>query len=226
MSTNMFTGLAEAYPTLQRIPDDDGSWLLARSSILSGLAREATFLVALPYRSGPGPRAWGFWTTPDASWWIGPRHCNFQDGSICAFAPDDGAWFEGGDLRTLIDLYSVWALRHLHLEIFGRWPGRQYGLLGADPRVNAYYRQIECKDDELCGCGSDTRRYSDCCKPADLQWDPIEQMQRFLHHVQGGFTSRRPPQPVVDFIECRNAPPKIADVHLQMASTGLFRSAF
>src|SRR5258707_5411496 len=52
------TRLAEAYPTFRAFPDDDGMWLLARSSIISGLAREATFLVALPYRFGPGPCAW------------------------------------------------------------------------------------------------------------------------------------------------------------------------
>jgi hypothetical protein len=211
--------LAEAYPTLQTFSDNDGMWLLARSSIISGLGREATFLVALPNRSGPGPRAWGFWTAvAESPKWIGPRHTNFQDGSICAFAPDEGAWSEGDDLRTLFDLYSVWALRHLHLEVLGRWPGKQYGLLGADQRVQAYYRQRECNDDELCGCGSETRRYSDCCKASDLQWNVIELMGIFLRHIPGGFGSRQPLTSVVGFIEGRSAIPKIADVHLQFAS--------
>jgi hypothetical protein len=39
------TRLAEAYPTVRTFPDDDGMWLLANSSIISDLAREATFLV-------------------------------------------------------------------------------------------------------------------------------------------------------------------------------------
>jgi hypothetical protein len=212
------TRLAEAYPTFRGFPDDDGMWLLASSSIISGLAREATFLVALPYRSGPGPRAWGFWTAAAETSWIGPRHTNFQDGSICAFSPDEKVWSEGGDLRTLLDLYSVWTLRHLHLEVFGRWPGKQYGLFDADPRVQAYYRRIECKDNELCGCGSETRRYSECCKPSDMQSHFIEVAGLFLHHTQGGFNTRRPPPSVVGFIEGRSALPKIADVHLQMAS--------
>jgi hypothetical protein len=193
-------------------------WLLARSSIISGLARDATFLVALPYQSGAGPRAWGFWTAIGLPKWIGPRHTNFQDGSICAFSPDDGAWFEGGDLRTLLDLYSVWTLRNLHFEVFGRWPGKQYGLFGADPRVQAYYRQIECNDDELCGCGSETRRYVDCCKPSDVQWNAIELMSIFLRHVPGGFSTRRPPPSIVEFVEGRSALPRIADVHLQITS--------
>lgn len=210
--------LVEAYPTLRTFPDDDGMWLLARSSIISGLARETTFLVALPYRSGAGPRAWAFWTASGRSTWIGPRHTNFQDGSICAFSPEDGAWSDGGDLRTLLDLYSVWTLRHLHLEVFGRWPGRQYGLYGADPRVQAYYRQKECEDDELCGCGSETRRYAECCKPSDLQWNVLELMSLFIRQIEGGFSSRRPPASVVGFIEGRSALPKIADVHIQIAS--------
>ncbi len=208
------TRLGEAYPSLQVFPDNDGAWLLAKSSIISGLARKATFLVALPYRSGLGPRAWAFWTAADeTNTWIGSRHTNFQDGSICAFSPHEGAWSEGGDLRTLLDLYSVWTLRHLHLEVFGRWPGRQYALLGSDPKVQAYYRQLECQDDELCGCGSETHRYSECCKPSDLKRDFIEIAALFLRHIEGGFQSRRPPHSIVDFIERRVSLPKIADVH-------------
>jgi hypothetical protein len=213
------TRLAEAYPTLQTFPDDDGMWLLARSAIISGLAREATFLVALPYRSDVGPRAWGFWTADGRHWWIGPRHTNFQDGSICAFSPADGAWSDGDDLRTLLDLYSVWAFRHLHLEFFGRWAGKQYTVYGAHPLVQAYYRRIECQDDELCGCGSETRRYADCCKPYDHQLDIIKLMPIFLRHVPGGFTSRQPPASITGFVEGQSSLPRIADVHLQIVAT-------
>jgi len=191
-------------------------WLHATSAILSGLARTATFIVALPFRPGAGPRAWGFWNAAGQYCWIGPRHTNFQDGSICAFAPSDGAWSEGADLRTLLDIYSVWALRHLHLEVFGRWPGKQYALFGGSPKVQAYYRRIECKDDELCGCGSEARRYAECCKPSDLHWDLTQLMPLFLHEVKGGFSSRRPPPSIVDLVEGRSALPRIADVHLQL----------
>jgi hypothetical protein len=212
------TRLVEAYPTAQTFADDDGLWLLAKSAIISGLAREATFLVALPYRSGLGPRAWSFWTAAGRPSWIGPRHTNFQDGSICAFAPTDGTWSEGDELTTLLDLYSVWALRHLHLEVFGRWPGKQYGLQGADPRIQAYYRRIECKDGELCGCGSETLRYAECCKPSDLRLNVIELMSLFGRQVEGGFAGRRPPTSVGDFISARSALPRIAEVHLLIAS--------
>lgn len=209
------TQLVEAYPTLQTFQDEDGMWFLAKSSIISGLTQEATFLVALPYRSSLGPRSWGFWTAAGQFSWIGPRHTNFEDGSVCAFSPDDGAWSEGDDLRTLLDLYSVWALRHLHLEVLGRWPGKQYSLYGADPALQAYYRRIECKDDELCACGSVTRRYAECCKLSDVQLNLIELMSRFAGI---DFKSRRPPSSIIGFLEGRSDLPRMADVHLQFDS--------
>jgi len=209
--------VTEAYPSLRTFPDDDGMWLLARSSIIPGLEREATFLVALPYRSEVGPRAWGFWAAAGSCSWIGPRHTNFQDGSICAFSPNDGAWFDGGDLRTLLDLYSVWAARHLYLEVFDRWPGKQYGLTGADPLAQAYYRLRECKDNELCGCGSESRPYAECCKPSARRME-LKGASRFLRHVPGGFSTRQPPLSVVEFVEGRSEIPRMKCVHLQIAT--------
>lgn len=211
------TRLGAAYPTLRTFPDEVGMWLLVNSTVIAGLNREATFLVALPYEPGFGPRAWGFWRSPARTTWIGPRHTNFFDGSICAFSPDDGAWLEGGDLRTLVDLYSVWALRQLHLEVFGRWPGKQYALSAPDPRVQAYYRLIECKEGELCGCGSETRRYAECCRSSDLRWNFAQLAAAFLKNT-GGFHTRQPPASVVDFMEGDAAVPQMADVHLQIAS--------
>ena len=205
----------EAYPTLAAFPDKDGLWLLVKSSILPGLTREATFLVALPYRKGAGPRAWGFWTATNRSpMWIGPRHTNFEDGTICAFAPNDGAWTEGGDLRTLLDLYTVWAARRLFLEIFGLWPGKQYALIGSPLALQVHYRLSECRDDELCGCGSETLRYADCCKPGDLKWNRLQLIEHFMRTIPGGFASRKPPRQVVEFIDGRASLPPMVDVHL------------
>lgn len=213
------TQLGEAYPSLQTYPDKDGMWLLAKSSVIADLDREATFLVAVPYRAGIVPRAWAFWTGDGPLRWIGPRHTNFQDGSVCAFSPNDGAWEEGGDLRTLLDLYSVWVMRHLYLEAFDRWPGRQYALVGSDPKVSAYYRRTECEDDELCGCGSETRRYADCCKPSDHNRNFIELAAAFSNQIPGGFSSRQPPQAVADVIGGKWPPPPIEEVHLQLGGS-------
>ena len=216
---NQLTRLAEAYPTLQPFSDDDGIWLQAESSILSGLARKAIFLVALPYKIGLGPRAWGFWSSGNRFWWIGPRHTNFLDGSICAFAQIDQVWSEGGDLRRLLDIYSGWTLRHLYLEVCGRWPGKQYALLDADPLVQAFYRRMQCKSDELCGCGSNSRRYAECCMPHDLRLNLVQLTTHFKRHIEGGFESRKPPDPIESFVNGRSTLPRMADVHLLIGSS-------
>ncbi|QDC36033.1 hypothetical protein [Sphingobium fuliginis] len=211
--------LEAAYPALRVFPDDDGMWLQAESSILSGLEYGATFLVALPFAPGAGPRAWGFWNDPGGSLWIGPRHTNFFDGSICAFSPVDNVWAEGGNLTSLMDLYTVWAFRHLHLEVLGRWPGRQYSLPPPNEVLNPYYRLVQCQDAELCGCGSLTARYVECCKPKDLRSDFGRLAQEFVRRMGGKLGDRQPPQPVVDFVEGGGSTPKIRDVHNLMAAT-------
>ena len=152
--------LRDAYPGTKVWHQAEGMWLLTESSVLSGLDRTATFLTAIPYTLRAPQKSWGFWTTPVYSEWIGPRHTNFGDGSICAFNPKDGTWMPGGSLTSLIDLYTVWALRHEHLRVFGRWPGRQ-----AVPHV--YERLSESHPDELCGCDKYGRHYAECCLPHD-----------------------------------------------------------
>jgi hypothetical protein len=191
-------------------------WLLAKSAILAGLPRQATFLIGVPHRPGLDPKAWGYWCEPSGYRPIGSRHTNFDDGSICAFAPDDNVWSEGGDLTTLIDVYSVWALRHLHLEAYGRWPGKQYALSGAAPGAQAFYRLRECNDSELCGCGSETATYAECCKSRDSKYSFVEMAHAFLKAAPGGFTSRRPPDVVTDFVSGRAGAPRLRDVHVQM----------
>lgn len=208
--------LKEAYPSAQLHPDEKGTWLVADSLVLTGLPHRVTFLVALPDRPGAGVRGWAYWRGADGPVWIGPRHTNFQDGSICAFSADDHAWDEGGDLRTLLDLYTVWALRHLHLAHLGRWPGKQYALLHGHPHLQAYYRRVECRPDELCGCGSESRRYADCCGPSDQKANFIALASLFLRHVDGGFASRRPPESVVRSLDRGTPLPPIEEVHLQL----------
>jgi hypothetical protein len=85
---------------------------------------------------------------------------------------------------------------------------------GADARVQAYYRLIECKDDELCGCGSETRRYAECCKSSDLQLNLAEIAPMFLRTASGGFQTRSPPRSVIDFIEGRATLPRLQDIHV------------
>lgn len=203
-----------AYPGATLTPDEHGVWLSARSQLLAGLGREAIFLIALPDTPEVEPRGWGFWQQGGEIEWIGDRHTNFFDGSVCAYSStNDRAWSVGGDLRTLLDLYSVWALRHLHLAVIGRWAGRQYALLDADGRPLPYYRLVEFKDDELCSCDSGVR-YGACCKPRDLAHNLLAAMRRFQALHQGrGIHDRRPPEHIIRCICDGDDLPRIYNVH-------------
>jgi hypothetical protein len=179
-------------------------WLLVRSSVLPGLNKEAAFLVAVPFAEGAFPRAWGFWQTAEGPQWIGRRHTNFPDGSVCAFVPESGVWRVGDSLASLLDFYSVWALRQLYLEEFKRWPGRQYS-------SHPFYRLIEFKDDELCDCDTGGR-YGSCCKPNDLAQDLIALKAGFEAKMGCRITDRVPPLAVVAFMSGTAPLPKVRDL--------------
>ena len=74
----------------------------------------------------------------------------------------DGTWNYGDPVVALLDLFSVWALRHLFFDQFGRWPGPQASF-------SPFERLREYRDDEFCGCAVPMGRYAHCCKPNDLQ---------------------------------------------------------
>lgn len=157
-------------------------WLLIEVHPLPALPDRALLLVYYPLSRTDWPRAWAWWHT---GVWIGPRHSNFPDGSICSHAKADGVWRPGDPLLGLLDLYSVWVLRHLHLRYVGRWPGHQ------DVRI-AYERVLQLQPDELCGCDSE-KRYSQCHQAKDEAREPYELYLEFVRTL--GLTSydRRPP---------------------------------
>jgi hypothetical protein len=104
-----------AYPGVQVWHQGYGFWMLTHSALLPGLQRSAAFLTAVPFYQAT-PRSWGFWRgIPIDVAWIGPRHTNFPDGSICAFEPTDGSWVIGDSLVALLDLFTLWSLRHVYL---------------------------------------------------------------------------------------------------------------
>lgn len=191
--------LFAAYPRTAVWTGNEGMWLAVESSVLTGLDRWATFLIAVPFRSLHPVRAWAFWTTPADHVWIGPRHTNAIDGSICAFNPAEGTWRTGGNLIELIDQYTKWAFCHLHLETLRWWPGRQTA-------EYVYERLIELKDNEWCGCRPESKRYADCCKQSDLAADrfraAIEFVGRFLK-----YKPRQPPASVSRLMSQRGKPP-------------------
>lgn len=190
--------LAE-YPRTKYWLHDEGMWLSVESAVLAGLDRRATFLVAIPFRPLSPVRSWAFWTTAISFEWIGPRHTNAVDGSVCAFNPNDGTWKNGGNLVELIDQYTMWALCHLHLEKLHWWPGQQTAEF-------VYERLTELNDNEWCGCGPDAKRYQDCCKQSDQAAD---RFQAALQFVSGflQFKPRQPPAGVMRFLWHRCDPP-------------------
>lgn len=188
-----------AYPRSAYWLCDEGMWLSVESAVLPELDRSATFLIALPFRFSAPVRAWAFWNRVVEFEWIGPRHTNAIDGSICAFNPTEGTWRSGRSLVELIDQYTLWALRHLHLELLGRWPGQQTAQF-------IYERLTELRGDERCGCGADAPLYRDCCQQSDLVADKLQAALEFV----GGFLKfkpRKPPASVIQFLWNRVDPP-------------------
>lgn len=199
-------GVRAAYPDALVWREDDGLWLLTRSEVIPNIARAATFLTAISYKHAL-VRAWGFWRSHAVGVeWIGPRHTNFPDGSICAFAPNEGTWTFGDSLVTLLDLYTVWAFRHLHLAVVGRWPGPQVAF-------HPYERLIEFGMDEDCGCGSGSV-YGQCCFPNDHARRRLADAVNFTVQFTGAL--RSPPSDVVRAVLERSQPPSLAQVTCPM----------
>jgi hypothetical protein len=153
-------------------------------------------------------KAWAFWDQGPfvAPWWIGPRHTNFNDGSICAFDRNhESAWRFGGSLRQLVDYFTLWTIRHLHLRTFGKWPGMQ-----SVPEALRYERVLEFSPDELCGCGNSRTKYRDCCQRQDRSFSQITLAARYFLATKGG--DRAPPLAVSRFVDERDNPPDLGNV--------------
>ena len=154
--------LAAAYPGTEAAETREALWLRVPASLLPRLGYRAVFVIALLPGRGI-ERGWAFW---DHGIWglqgIGPRHTNYGDASICAYDSRDGTWNYGDPLVALLDLFAVWAVRHLFFSQFGRWPGPQASF-------SPFERLREYRDDEHCGCAAPKGRYADCCKLGDLR---------------------------------------------------------
>lgn len=190
------TALHCAYPGIKLWEQEDGMWLLSESSLYRGLDLAVTFLTFVHSKDGIA-RGWGFWRNAIGIHWIGPRHTNFPDGSICAFSPFDGTWKLGDPLVELLDLYTTWAVRQLYLERFGRWPGPQIAF-------HPYERLMEFKLDELCDCQSGAR-YGTCCHSSDLSRNRLSSAVNFTLTHAGGL--RRVPPAVLDTVFLGITPP-------------------
>ena len=189
-----FEDLDEHYPEAASYAVEGGYWVRAESALLSGYGGRALFCMSFPF-SARLPRSWAFLRPPVGTYsWVGPRHTNFPDGSICAFHMEDRTWVPGDTVVTLLDLYSVWVVRHLHLMTFGTWPGGQFV-------HSSYERLLESRDDEQCGCGSGNR-YHACHKQRDTSFVNLAAATRMAVFDRG------PPQDILRWaIHSGNPPP-------------------
>lgn len=193
--------VTSAYPGVRVWMQEGGFWMYSESTLLSDLGRTAGFLTCVSTDRG-FVKSWAFFIGIVGVTWIGPRHTNFPDGSICAFEPKDGTWMFGDPLVELLDLYTVWALRHVYYDVFGSWPGPQAVAL-------PYERILELKDEEHCGCGASTLRYVDCCKVADSNLNQIAEAIKF--GIFSHWAIRRPPDSVLEFMLYRKTLPRIEE---------------
>jgi hypothetical protein len=101
----------------------------------------------------------------------------------------------------LLDLNTLWALRQLHLDEFGRWPGHHSA-------PHPYERITELRGDEFCGCDRSDRLYRDCCQERDLAEDQAQMAADFnFRYMRNGL--RSPPEEIAQFAFRRFNPPDI-----------------
>jgi len=192
------------YPGTRVWDDEIGLWTVVPSFPLGFDGPQAFLVAGLPYQATPKRRCWGYWKARRPRW-IGPRHTNFPEASICAFSEDVGAWRPDQGLSELFDVYSVWLVCQLHLQAFKRWPGPQHS-------INSYYRLHEFREGELCSCDSG-RTYFECHRPQDLLEDPTRAEQEFRAFAGIGLADRRVPKGVTRFVESNFAEaPSLMDV--------------
>lgn len=193
--------ITPAYPGARAWRQESGFWLLTESALLEGGFKRAKFLTGVSEVSRLA-RSWAFWDAPiyRSPQWIGPRH-TYLDGSVCAFEPSDGTWKFGDSLVTLLDLYTLWAFRQLHLEVTGRWPGPQVATLRLE-------RLVELRPDELCGCENPRGRYRDCCQAKDIS----ELTAADFVLYQTVFGHRAPPRSVLEFVGTEASLPELDKV--------------
>lgn len=150
--------LKEAYSGTKWWPDRQGTWLVVRSYPIGRCGPQALILILVP-PIGP-VSAWAFWYVPGNAIWIGPRHTNLGDASVCAFPPEENHLECAFPLTRYVDLLSEWCARHLYYAVHEKWPGPQEGRW-------RYYRRMETRPGECCPRCGGLSFYEDCCKILD-----------------------------------------------------------
>jgi hypothetical protein len=180
VTTSGIDSVLDAYPEFRVQHCVDGVVIVGTVQPIRGLTDTATIFVRIDEQLHTiAPSAW--W---ECGVWIGPRHTNYGEASICAFEPSDASWHESHGLVELVDLYTVWVVRHLHLRLVGRWPGPQ--------RLHTVRERLrEHMPGELCGCGSLTP-YELCHRARDMMVPAFDRASEFYRIFKRG--ERTPPK--------------------------------
>lgn len=178
-------GAGAAYPQLMVRPAPATLWLELRFFPISEYRRGAFLLMGYPLDVLLPVQAWAWWTD---GLWIGPRHTNYGNGSVCAYEPIDGTWSRGRQLVSLLDFIATWVVRHIHLLELGRWPGGQ-------ALHTAHERLTEIRPDERCGCHLPLL-YDVCHRAADTARSEDDVHREFIRRFPAPW--RRPPRTRAD----------------------------
>ena len=163
----------------------------------------SSLVTAYPLDNRYNVMTWAWWGP--GLFWIGPRHTNYPDGSVCSYEIRDGTWNRQMALTTLLDLHVVWVVRHIFMRWFGYWPGHQVF-------HTSYERLNEHRPGELCGGCDSGLRYEECCQKLDEENDGVESVALSVIKLSSGI-ERKPPKPIRDFVYGQlKAPPLINDL--------------
>lgn len=199
-----FRILAQHYDALA-FEDDDGLWVAATSKPLGRCGPQIHFLIAFNFDRAKYPRAWAFEAIGQQVRPMLLKHTNFPDASLCAFLPDEGAWNPEDGMVALIDHFSIWAVKSLHRQYLGRWPGKQFGAC-------ALYRRKEFMPDEQCGCLSG-KLYKECHQALDFLVEKVAGEQEFRRLFRCDYSDRKVPIPIMQAAKTRwKQLPSVKDV--------------
>jgi hypothetical protein len=195
------------YPGTRVWIRDDATWLAVPCCPLGQDGPWAKFLIAIPKRQSARLLAWGFWHLGDRVHWIGHRHTNYPDGSICAFPADGSYWRDGDPLCLFVDRLSEWAFRQLYYVVHHIWPGPQEGRW-------RYYRLASTQLGECCPRCRGLTSYETCCRAIDEAESRPSDRREFIAEVGCDIGGQHPHDRLIAFAAGeRSLPPRIAYVH-------------
>lgn len=187
-----FRVLAQNYASLA-FEDENGLWVAVASRPLGIRGPQVHFLVAFPLNQKFAPRGWAFNHVGPRASAMSLKHTNFPDASVCAFTTASNAWTYADGIIGLIDHFSTWVIKSWHRELYGTWPGPQFG-------AGALYRRREFAATEWCGCESG-KRYRDCHMGIDFMTEEQSAQKEFLRLFSIPYEQRAVPDVVMKAAE-------------------------